>query len=229
MKNTSLKSQKSGSESSGNGRRSTPGVVVSMISALMPLCFGTVGSVRTKHRHQSAWCAPDVHTFWPFTTNSSPIELGACLQAREVAARARLAHAEAPRDLGAQRRAEEPLLLLGRAVVVDRRGDDAETLRVRAAHDLAAARSPRNRSSAASASRCDRRAPAANPARASPRRTARAATSRAHSGMCALDCFGSRNCSSDGWCSVEPRDRARRGTPRPRVRTAGASRRRVVS
>ena len=77
VKNTSLKSQKSGSVSSGNGRRSTPGVVMSMISALMPLCFGASGSVRTKHRHQSAWCAPDVHTFWPFTTNSSPIELGA--------------------------------------------------------------------------------------------------------------------------------------------------------
>src|SRR5260370_1586276 len=73
VKNTSLKSQNSLSESSGNGRRSTPGAVVSMMSALMPLCLGAAGSVRTKHRHQSAWCAPDVHTFCPFTTNSSPI------------------------------------------------------------------------------------------------------------------------------------------------------------
>ena len=49
-----------------------PGVFMSMISALMPLCLRASGSVRTKHRHQSAWCAPDVHTFWPFTMNSSP-------------------------------------------------------------------------------------------------------------------------------------------------------------
>ncbi len=38
----------------------------------MPLCFGSSGSVRTKHMHQSAWCAPDVHTFWPLTTKWSP-------------------------------------------------------------------------------------------------------------------------------------------------------------
>ena len=49
-----------------------PGVVMSMISALMPLCFGASGSVRTKQRHQSAWWAPEVHTFWPLTTKSSP-------------------------------------------------------------------------------------------------------------------------------------------------------------
>ena len=34
----------------------------------MPLCFGALGSVRTKQMHQSAWCAPDVHTFCPLTT-----------------------------------------------------------------------------------------------------------------------------------------------------------------
>ncbi len=66
-------------------------------------------------------------------------QLGARLEACEIAARAGLAHAEAPRDLGAQRGEEELLLLLGRAVVGDRRGDDAEALRVRTAQHLAAA------------------------------------------------------------------------------------------
>ena len=38
----------------------------------MPWCFGTSGLVRTKHMHQSASCAPLVHTFWPLTTKWSP-------------------------------------------------------------------------------------------------------------------------------------------------------------
>ena len=67
---------------------------------------------------------------------------------------------------------EEPLLLLGGAVVVDRRGDDAEALRVQRCAGSRGATSPRSRSSAASASRCARRARAASRARASRRRTA---------------------------------------------------------
>ena len=43
-----------------------------MTSALRPLCFGASGSVRTKVKMMSASWAPDVHTFWPLTTNSSP-------------------------------------------------------------------------------------------------------------------------------------------------------------
>ena len=66
-------------------------------------------------------------------------QLRARRQAREVASGARFAHTEAPRDLRAQRRPEEPVLLIGRAVVVDRGRDDPEALRVRAAQDLAAA------------------------------------------------------------------------------------------
>ena len=49
-----------------------PAVRMSMTRALMPLCLGASGSVRTKHRHKSAWWAPDVHTFWPLTTKWSP-------------------------------------------------------------------------------------------------------------------------------------------------------------
>ena len=72
MKNTSLKSAYVGSVSSAIGRYSMPGVFMSMMSTLMPLCFGTSVLVRTKHRHQAACCAPDVHTFWPLTMNRSP-------------------------------------------------------------------------------------------------------------------------------------------------------------
>ena len=63
VKNTSLKSKKSGSLNSANGRASTPGDFMSMMRTLIPLCFGTSGSVRTKHMFQSEWCAPDVQTF----------------------------------------------------------------------------------------------------------------------------------------------------------------------
>src|SRR5215207_5335831 len=100
-----------------------PGVFMSMISTLMPLCLGAAGSVRTKQRHQSAWCAPEVHTFWPFTTKWSP------------SSTARVD--SAARSLRAQRREQEPLLLLGRPVVLDRRGHDAEPLRVQAAMEVA--------------------------------------------------------------------------------------------
>ncbi len=54
------------------GARSTPGVSVGITSALIPLCLGASGSVRTNARMTSASCAPDVHTFCPLTTNWSP-------------------------------------------------------------------------------------------------------------------------------------------------------------
>ena len=38
----------------------------------MPWCFGTSGSLRVTRMPQCAWCAPEVHTFWPVTTHSSP-------------------------------------------------------------------------------------------------------------------------------------------------------------
>src|SRR4029079_13122783 len=58
-------------------------------------------------------------------------QLGPRLETREVAPGPGLAHAQAPRDLRTQRRAEKARLLLGRPVVVDRRRDDPETLRIR--------------------------------------------------------------------------------------------------
>src|SRR5262249_42739579 len=65
------------------------------------------------------------------------VEHGAGGEARQVAARAGLAHPEAPRDLGPQRRQQPAVLLLRRAGVAQRRRDDPETLRVEAARDLA--------------------------------------------------------------------------------------------
>ena len=38
----------------------------------MPLCLGAAGSVRTRQNIQSANCAVEVQTFWPFTTKKSP-------------------------------------------------------------------------------------------------------------------------------------------------------------
>ena len=48
-----------------------PGAFMSMITTLMPRCFGASGSVRTKQKQWSAWCAPDVQIFWPVTTKWS--------------------------------------------------------------------------------------------------------------------------------------------------------------
>ena len=47
VKKTSLKSAWCGSVSSGSGRQVMPGVRMSMMSTLMPRCFGASGSVRT--------------------------------------------------------------------------------------------------------------------------------------------------------------------------------------
>src|SRR3712207_7097433 len=35
---------------------------------VMPSCFGTSGFVRTVAKPMPETCAPDVHTFWPFTS-----------------------------------------------------------------------------------------------------------------------------------------------------------------
>ena len=104
MKKTSLKSQKSGSVSSGNGRRSTPGDVVSMISALMPLCFGDVGIGAHEAQAPVGVLRARRPHLLAVDDELVAVELGAGREAREVAARAGLAHAEAPRDLGPQRR-----------------------------------------------------------------------------------------------------------------------------
>ena len=49
-----------------------PGAANGTRNAVRPWCFGTSKSVRVMARPQSAKRAPDVHTFWPFRTHSSP-------------------------------------------------------------------------------------------------------------------------------------------------------------
>ena len=49
-----------------------PGWCMSRANHEMPLCFGTSTSVRAINMPRSAKCPPDVHTFWPFTMNTSP-------------------------------------------------------------------------------------------------------------------------------------------------------------
>jgi hypothetical protein len=39
----------------------------------MPSCFLALGSVRTRQKHQSARCAPEVQIFWPLTSQWSPL------------------------------------------------------------------------------------------------------------------------------------------------------------
>ena len=46
----------------------TPGWCIVSSTKLMPSCFGTSGSVRTKANIQSATCAPEVQIFWPLMT-----------------------------------------------------------------------------------------------------------------------------------------------------------------
>ena len=130
LKKTSLKSRSSWSHADANGRRTTPGRSVGIISALMPLCLGASGSVRTKVSSTSASWAPDVHTFCPLTTKSSPSTDGTGAQRRQIGARARFAHAKRRGHLGAQDRHRPPLLLLRRSERDQRRGDDADALRV---------------------------------------------------------------------------------------------------
>ena len=70
VKNTSLKCDSPVACTSG--RISTPGVRMSTMKNVMPLCFGASGSVRASRMPKSAWCALEVQTFWPLTTHSSP-------------------------------------------------------------------------------------------------------------------------------------------------------------
>ena len=73
--------------------------------------FGASGSVRASRMPHCATCASVVHTFWPFTTYSSPSRVARVGERREVAARARLAEELAP-ELGAVEEPGQPTLLL---------------------------------------------------------------------------------------------------------------------
>ena len=53
------------------GRISMPGERMSTMKNVSPSCLGTSGSVRATRMPKSAYWAFDVHTFWPFTTQSA--------------------------------------------------------------------------------------------------------------------------------------------------------------
>ena len=57
---------------SRSGRTDTPGWRMSITNIVMPSCLGTSGLVRAMTAPRSAFCATDVQTFWPFTTQPSP-------------------------------------------------------------------------------------------------------------------------------------------------------------
>ena len=70
LKNTSLKWATPCACTSG--RTSMPGVRMSTMKYVMPLCLGTDGSVRQIRMPKSACCAEEFQTFCPLTTHSSP-------------------------------------------------------------------------------------------------------------------------------------------------------------
>jgi hypothetical protein len=72
-KNTSLNI--SWPVSSRNGRTSMPGVRMSSMKHEMPSCFGASGSVRARQMPQSACCAIDVQTFWPFSNQPPSVRV----------------------------------------------------------------------------------------------------------------------------------------------------------
>ena len=55
-----------------SGRTVTPGACMSTMNMLMPLCLGFVGSVLARIAPKSLNWAPDVQTFCPLMTHSSP-------------------------------------------------------------------------------------------------------------------------------------------------------------
>ena len=102
------------------------GSCMSMRNIVMPLCLGLSGEVRVMISPMSENCAPDVHTFWPVSTHSSPSRIARGLDAGEVGARDRLGEQLAADDVAAPQRAEVALADFGDAVGEDRGRDHAE-------------------------------------------------------------------------------------------------------
>ena len=109
-----------------SGRTVMPGVFMSTSSRLMPLCFGASGSVRQRRKHQSAMSAWLVHTFWPFTTYSSPRRSALVRSAGQVGAGAGLGEALAPELVAVHHRTQEAVALRLRAVLEERRPDQVD-------------------------------------------------------------------------------------------------------
>ena len=95
----------------------------------MPACFGALGLGAEQAEHHvglgARWL---VQIFWPLSTHSSPSQLGARLERREVAARAGLAVALAPGELAGQRRLDVLAPLLLGAALEQRRHEHVRAL-----------------------------------------------------------------------------------------------------
>ena len=87
------------------GRVSTPGWLhVDQHEADALVLLGVV-SVRTRQKHQSAYCAPEVQIFWPLISQWSPLSSHLVCRRGEVGAGAGLGVALAPAHLAAARSA----------------------------------------------------------------------------------------------------------------------------
>ena len=89
----------------------------------MPRCFGASTLVRASRIAKSHRCAFDVHTFCPFTTNSSPSRSARVARLARSLPGDRLAEQLAPDFVGAEQRPEVARLLLVGAVAQEHRTD----------------------------------------------------------------------------------------------------------
>jgi len=65
------------------GRVSIPGWCMSTSMKEMPSCFLALKSVRVSRPHQSEYCAPLVHVFWPLMVQWSPASMAlVCSEAK---------------------------------------------------------------------------------------------------------------------------------------------------
>ena len=96
----------------------------------MPSCrFFAAGSVRTRQKHQSAWCAVEVQNLLAVDDIMAVFAPGGCLQRGEVRSRPRLGKALAPPivDVGGTR--QKPLLLCLGAELDQHRADHRDVER----------------------------------------------------------------------------------------------------
>ena len=109
-----------------SGRISTPGARMSTTKPVRPLCLGRSGSVRAMISPMSLYWAPDVHTFWPVITHSSPSRSAlVCRLARSLPAPGS-ENSWQRDDVAAVHRPQVGVLGEVGAVGEDRRGDHAE-------------------------------------------------------------------------------------------------------
>ena len=178
--NTSLNSARPVISRSGRTSTALPWCM-SKANQVMPWCLGASGLVRAMSMPMSAICPPEVHTFWPLITHSSPSRTA--LQPRPARSEPApgLAEQLAPRPLPGDDRPDELLDLLRRAVRGDgRRGEQHAQTGRRAEHATLAEAGRTRPASRRATGPCRRPSPAAT---APPSRTGRGApTTRRPSG-----------------------------------------------